>query len=226
MSGMVRGIYGVSEWIMRIAVTNMLWLLFNFPIVFLLLLLLFGDKSSGMIVFIVPIFLLAPFIFFPATAAMFSLIRDWMMDKDPPSIISGYWFYYLENFRKSMVAGLFLSALWGIWAIDIQYFSEKNTVVTYIFVVFGILLYVFSINFFSINAHFNVKVSTLLKKAVIVTIGSPLLSTVIFVSSGVILYVSVNALLFLLIFFAGSLIAFISFSVVFRLYFNTINSNK
>ncbi|MFL6563189.1 MAG: hypothetical protein ACJ8MO_44725, partial [Bacillus sp. (in: firmicutes)] len=75
---------------------------------------------------------------------------------------------------------------------------------------FGIL-FVFTVHFFSITAHFNVKLFASLKHSLLVTIGSPLITLGISIISGLLLFLSIKIITFLIPFFIGSLIAYSSF---------------
>ncbi|WP_186578762.1 YesL family protein [Aquibacillus kalidii] len=222
MKNLMGGLYGVSEWVARFAVTNVLWLFFNFPIAILVMNMLVMDESSARMILIIPIAILAPFLFFPATAAMFATVRNWILKKEDQSIIIIYWKFYRENYKKSLLSGVLLTLMWIVWGIDFAYISSKNVLVMFSFLGLGLLLFVYTINFFSLLAHYEMAVIKLLKNSMIVTIGSPVLSLAVLLTSFIILYVSINGALFLLPFFVGSLISFVSFSAFYRYYLKTL----
>lgn len=223
----MRGFYQVSEWIMKFAVVNMLWLFCNVPII-LIIMNLYVVEFQGLLL-ISSFFLaaLSPFLLFPSTAAMFSSVRDWILKKDNQSLWKSYWYYFKGNYKRSMFAGFILTAAWAILIVDIYYLSEESTVLLFTFIALGVLLFVYTINLFCVMAHYDLKVSRLLKRAFLFTVGSPLLSIIILVSSALVFYVSVNSLRFLIPFFTGSLIAFICFSAFYRVFekFSSIKEN-
>ncbi|MEK5069938.1 hypothetical protein [Sporosarcina sp. FSL K6-1508] len=45
-SGFMGGLYIISEWIMKFSLINLFWILFNIPIVFLLLNILFVERME------------------------------------------------------------------------------------------------------------------------------------------------------------------------------------
>jgi uncharacterized membrane protein YesL len=224
MTGFVSGFYHVSEWIMRFSAVNLLWLLFNFPIVFIIINMFFIDQGN-LFISITLLAIMAPFFFFPATAAMFASVRDWILKKDTGSILTSFWTYYKENYLRSFFGGLILTGLWVIWGVDYYFFSKLNVMFMFTFLLLGILLYVYTIIFFSLIVHYNMKLWSLFKKSFLFTFGSPVLSGVVLLGSGLIIYVSVNGLFFLILFFAGSLIAFLSFSAFYRRYVNITNQS-
>ncbi|UOQ86828.1 YesL family protein [Gracilibacillus salinarum] len=211
--------YGVTDWIARLAVVNVLWLLFSFPIVLLLLNMIVTGVNA---VLLAGIIILTPFVVFPASTALFACIRDWILDRDQHSIFSSFCRYYVRNYRKSCISGILLTAVWTIWGIDYYYLSSRNVMLLFVFLVFGLILFVYTIHFFSMLAHFEMNLRMLWKNAFLLTLGRPLLTVVISLVSVVILYVSINGLLFLLPFFTGSLIAFLSFSIFYRWYLHFI----
>lgn len=218
MKGFMGGFYGVSEWIMRFSVINLLWFFFNFPIVLIVVNSFIMTQPVSLFILLTPIGLLAPFLFFPATAAMFASVRDWILERESNSLIKAYWKYYKENYKKSMLAGLLFTGIWAIWVADYYYLSQNNIIFMFVFLLLGIVLFTATLNFFSLLAHYQMSLRSLLKNTLVVTLGSPLLLITVAIGSGIILYGSVNGPWFLIPFFSGSLIAFISFSAFYRLY--------
>lgn len=216
-SDLIEGIYRICEWIMRFSVTNMLWVVFNLPIAFLVLNIYFIGHTEYLMFSIIPLIIMLPFLYFPATAAMFASARDWVMKEENTSIRQ-YWSYYLENYKKSMLGGLILTGVWTVWGVDYYYFSQENVVLTFIFLVMGVILFVFTINFFSMLSHYEMKLPKIMKNTLIITLGCPILFLTILISSGILLYMSLNGFEFLFIFFTGSLISYLSFSAFYRFY--------
>ncbi|AOV08648.1 YesL family protein [Sporosarcina ureilytica] len=217
--GLMGGLYALCEWFMRFAVVNLLWLLFNFPIVYLGFNMLVLGKVEAIFIFLIPMIVLIPFVFFPATTAMFGMAREWVFkDREGGSLIKAYWQYYKENYKRSIVNGLVFTAIWLVWAVDVYFFYENNVYLFIFFLTMGIVLFVFTINSFSITVHYEMTVRESLKNAFFITVGSPVLFLAIAISSGMIIYMSFNVLLFLLPFFTGSLIAFLSFAAFYSRY--------
>lgn len=218
MTSFMGGFYQISEWIARFAVVNLLWLLGNLPIILIIINMTIVDTPGLLPISSLVLVILAPFLFFPSTAAMFASVRDWILNKENQSHWKSFWGYYKDNYKKSMILGLILTVAWVVVIVDIYYFSQENVVLMFAFGALSILLFVYTINLFSVMAHYEMKVSLMMKRAFLFTVGSPLLGVIIILSSIVILYVSVNGLQFLLLFFSGSLISFVSFSAFYKFY--------
>ena len=224
-SEFANGLYMISEWVMRFSVINLIWLLFNLPIIFIVVSMLFADQLNNLYLLLVLLIIFLPALLFPATAAMFASVRDWVMGKENRGLIKSYWNYYRDNYKQSLLGGIILTSVWVIWGLDYYYFSQENIILMFTFVILGVILFIYTMNFFSIIAHYNIGLGTMLKNTLLITIGSPLLSLSIFVSSGIILILS-SRFWFLMPFFTWSILAFISFSVFYRLYIKLITRHS
>lgn len=210
---------------MRFSVINLIWLLFNLPIIFIVVSMLFADQLNNLYLLLVPLIIFLPVLLFPATAAMFASVRDWVMGKENRGLIKTYWNYYRDNYKQSLLGGIILTSVWVIWGLDYYYFSQENIILMFTFVILGLILFIYTMNFFSIIAHYNIGIGTMLKNTLLITIGSPLLSLSILISSGIILILS-SRLWFLMPFFTWSILAFISFSAFYRLYIKLITRHS
>jgi uncharacterized membrane protein YesL len=222
-SDMMGGLYRLCEWIMRFSVINLLWIVFNIPIAFIVVNILFVEQTGIMVFLLIPLLILLPLLFFPATTAMFASARNLVMKEEGVSIRQ-YWRYYKENYTRSLLGGLVLTVVWTIWAVDYYYFSKENIILLGIFLILGIVLFVFTINFFSILSHYHMKLLPAMKNSFLITMGSPLLFFTVLISNSIILYFSLFVFKFLLPFFTGSLIAYLSFSAFYRYYLKVISA--
>ncbi|MCP3028025.1 YesL family protein [Halobacillus sp. A5] len=224
-TGFMGGVYAVSEWISRLTLGNLLWALFNLP-VGLLLLSLLNLQSSELVFYILgPLAVITPFVFFPATTALFAKAREWVRKDEKELVEKSYFRYYKENYVNSMVGGAVFVVLWGVLSADVYYFSTRNTLLMNAFLIMGILLFVWTMNFFSVMVHYELSLRKILKQSFLITIGSPLLFLTIVISSAIILYISLYIFPLLLPVVTGSLIAFLSFSAFYRLHLQIVNKS-
>jgi len=217
MNGLMSGLYQTTEWISKFAVVNMMWLLLNAPIVLILLNMAVGENNIVALSSLLLV-ILVPFVFFPATAAMFAMVRDWILKQDEQTLWLSFLKYYIQNYVKSMQTGCVLTLLWGIIVVDIYYLSRENVLLLFSFIIVGILLFIYTINVFSTMVHYDITLCPMLKKALLFTFGSPIHGIAILFSSLLIFFVSVDSLRFIIPFFSGSLIAYISFSAFYKVY--------
>lgn len=225
--GVVGGLYALSEWIMRFSVVNILWIIFNIPFLFILLNMLFIDQVESLLFLLIILAILAPILLFPATTAVFASARDWIMKNDDHGgLIKSYWRYYRENYKRSLLAGTMFTVIWLIWAIDLYFFSQTNSIIAIIFIVMGIFLFVWTLNFFSITVHYHMKLVETLKNSLFITLGSPLLFFSILISGIGVLYISIYVFQALLVFFTCSVLAFLAFSSFYRSYLKIIEKEE
>jgi uncharacterized membrane protein YesL len=219
MGGIMGGFYRISEWIMRFSVTNLLWIIFNIPVVFFAFNLLFVESVEQLIAVMLPIVVLAPFVLFPATAAMFSVVRKWIMGDTDVPLIKSFWRGYKSNYKQSMLGGLVIVPLWGIFVFDfIFYAMEVSSLLRYLFIVLGVILLAFTFNFFSMTVHFHMKFWAIMKNSALISIGRPLISVGMVLVNGMLLYISFTTFTWLLPFFTGSLAAYVSFLGFYHVY--------
>ncbi|MDF2791377.1 MAG: hypothetical protein K0S80_4479 [Neobacillus sp.] len=211
----------VFEWTAKIAGINLLWILFNFPIAYLTL-SLFTVKEMWEISFLImTIAVLVPFIFFPATTAMFGIVRKWVMKEEVP-IFRFFWKYYKENYKRSLVGGLIFSVLWAIVGVDYYYFHNRIHLVSYLFLFLMVWLLLITLFFFAHTVHTDTKFGQGLKNVFILSIANPIYSIGLAISSIVILYVSLTKLTFLLPFFTGGAISFLAFFAYNKVFTNIV----
>lgn len=216
ISGFMGTLYGSTEWIMRFSIINIVWFIINLPISIIIFSIFINGINDGFVVYLMPLVLLIPALFIPSTIAMFAIVRDWVMKKEQQSLMKVYLSYMKANYKKSFLSGLALMSIWLIWIGDFYFFHKENDVFTVIFLLIGIILSVYTINFFSFSVHYQMSSRTLMKNTFFLTIGSPLLSSFILLSNFLLLYLSATEFLFLFPFFTGSISAFLSFSAFYR----------
>ncbi|WP_347862111.1 DUF624 domain-containing protein [Salimicrobium sp. PL1-032A] len=214
-TGFTGGMYAVSEWIAKFSLTNLAWFVFNLPLVLLVLSLLDASDREEAVLLLVPFVLLLPFLFFPATAALFAKAREWVR-KEYIGTTRSYLSYYRENYIQSMLGGFVFTLLWVIVALDVYYFSSDNAAMMAVFLVSGIILYVCMVNFFTTLVHVRLPFWKLLKQSFFITLGRPLLFGTIAVTNGFLLMISVYMFPVIIPVFTGALVAFLSFSAYYR----------
>ncbi|HLS61372.1 MAG TPA: DUF624 domain-containing protein [Virgibacillus sp.] len=215
-------LFKLSEWFMNFSVTNMCWFIFNLPIVILVINILFTEESDHVLRVSLLLIVSTPFMFFPATTAMFALAREWILNQEQDSLIKTYLRFYKENYKKSVFGGFIITGMWVIWIVNFYYVKDVSTILMFAVLILGLVLYVFTIHFFSVSVHYQEKLLILIRNAFLLTVGSPVLFFVILITNGLLFYISLNGFIMFVPFFTGSLIAFISFSAFYRLYLNVM----
>lgn len=212
MNGIFGGLYVITEWMTRLVLTNIIWLFFNIPVIFFGINLFIAETIGERIFFISSMIILLPIFFFPATMAMFSLIRRWVLGEDDIKVLRAYWMHYRENYVRSMAGGFVLVIIWAILLIDYYYFTNNiSDWLKYPFFALFFFLSIVNIHFFSNHVHLHLKLSVTLKNALFMTLKNPIISLLLALIHMIIIIVSFKLLPFLIPFFIGSFISIISF---------------
>lgn len=219
--GLMGGFYRISEWIMRLSVTNLLWILTSLPFFFFPAswYLAIGSgtvtlEEYPIINLFLPMAVLAPFTFFPSTAALFALARKWVMGDGDVSLLKTYFVSYKENYKQSMLGGIFFVVLLTVLAFNLDFYSGRADMLgylAYLFIALIVLGIVAVFNFFCIVVHLHMKTLQVFKNALLITVGQPVRSFLIGVSNLVILWISFDQFTFLIPFFMGSMMAVVTF---------------
>ncbi|MCU9613068.1 DUF624 domain-containing protein [Caldibacillus lycopersici] len=211
--GLFQRLYVVTEWITRISLSNVIWLLFNLPIVYLAFNVFVSTTPEQVIANVLLIGILAPFLFFPATTALFGVARKWVQGELGVKIVRSFWKYYRENYLRSMLGGFVIIVLWFLLVVDYYYFSTMKSPLFYLFLVVGMFIIVFTVNFFAITVHFEAKLFHTLKNSFLLALGRPVHTIGIAAICVAVYYVSFNVLPFLILLGMGSIIAYGTFYI-------------
>ncbi|WP_442601365.1 YesL family protein [Paenibacillus sp. KN14-4R] len=216
LKGFMGGAYRISEWIMRLAFTNLMWLVCSLFLPFIPIMLLYmvdpALTPEGFYVFSCMLMgIIAPFTIFPATAAMFTLIRKWVQGVDDVPMLRTFFKGYKENYLQSMLGGIIAMLATAIIYVDYKFFMSKGGSWSFLaafFILFSIIFLATLFNFFCIVVHLKMKFFPLVKNAFLLTIAHPIASLLLLAVNGIIWYVAYLQYTFLVIFFSGSVSAF------------------
>ncbi|GAB2539926.1 YesL family protein [Gracilibacillus alcaliphilus] len=99
---------------------------------------------------------------FPATAAVYAIVRHWMLKRHPETLSFLFRKYYKENFVVSNKIGYLLTLLTGIITMNIIYipiYHETIRLIMYVILIFlSIIVLIVWIYFFPTIVHFNCRV--------------------------------------------------------------------
>lgn len=212
--GIMGGFMRISEWIMRFFASHILWAIMSFPVIFFVLPVLMFEEAD-LVFTMLAVGILAPFTLFPATSALFSLVRKWIIgDADVP-IIKTYFVSYKKSYLQSMVVGILYSVLFFVEFIGYRFYLHQDNFTQvlsslYIAFIFVTILSVFL--FFSLQSHLHMKTFNLLKNSILLAIGRPFTSLSIIITNIAIVYLFFSFYKgFLAVFFLSSAIAFMTF---------------
>jgi uncharacterized membrane protein YesL len=186
MKGAIGGFYSLCDWLMKLAYINLLWIAFTF-----LGLILFG--------------------LFPATTAMFIIIRKILMDKDEIPIFKTFWESYKGEFLKSNLLGLILIVSAYILYINISFLRGTTGLLTLLYyptlmVALGFILTLFYV--FPTFVHFDIKIHQVIKHAFMIMLMNPL-STALMVIGTFAVYLLMTTIPGLIPLFSASILSFV-----------------
>lgn len=213
--GVMGGLYKISEWIMRLSVINLLWILCSIPVFFFGFMGLVSPSPDGLKAMLPIIAILAPFTLFPATTAMFAVARKWVTGEEDVPLLKTFFRGYKENYVQSMVGGIFFVLIFVIISVNYFFYLKQGSslkILAVLFIAFTVIMIISLFNFFSIMVHLHMKIFQILKNSVLISIGNPINSIVLLLCNGAIFYICVTKFnFFLVVFFMGSIMATFSF---------------
>ena len=113
---------------------------------------------------------------FPATTAMFGVVREWQKQKDI-RIISAFFHHLKGNFKQSFVLGnlwlVFTFLLIGDFIITNQMQSNLKYVLFAFFFLLSIVYLFATITIFPVIVHYRVSWKDAIKNAMLLSIGNP-----------------------------------------------------
>ncbi|WP_088102786.1 YesL family protein [Halalkalibacter urbisdiaboli] len=187
MRGIMGGFYRISIWIARFAYVNVLWVLFT-----LMGLIIFG--------------------FMPATVAVFTITRKWVLGDYEIPVYRTFWMEYKKEFVKSNVIGIVLMLLGIILYINFMFVQEPGTimlVVRYFLLIVSLFYLVMVLFLFPTYATYELRAPVLLKTALLLGLAYPhytlfmvvgvlLLQTILMYVPGLIPFFTVSVLSYIL----------------------------
>lgn len=185
--GYVVWLYKVSDWIMKLAIVNLLWILFS-----LLGMLIFG--------------------FFPATIAMFTVVRQWIRKKYEIPIFHTFWKTYKTEFFKSNLLGIIFLLVSYITYINVRFLSYTEGWVSdtisvfyigFIMIFITVLLYIFPV-----FCHYKGKILQYIKYAFIIGVSHPFITLLIGIAILFFYYLTL-ILPAIMLFFSGSALTYV-----------------
>lgn len=148
-------LYSVLEWIMRIAYINLLW---------------FGSVLLGLIVFG----------FYPASVAMYTVIRNLNVKNTDFNIFKTFITTYKKEFFKSNAIGFILLLIGYVLYLDLIWLRDIQGLLFYVMqvaLVFVGLVYIITLLYIiPTYVHFNLKFSEYFKHALLIGLFSPLMT--------------------------------------------------
>lgn len=198
--GAMGGLYRLTEWISRIAGSNILWAICSAPFLFVAVLkiIMLGTGQGGpneQITLNWALGILAPFTVFPASSALFTVVRKWVMGNTDVGTIRTFFQGYKENYLKSMLGGFIYTLMFVVMYIDVTVYMTQMPslrIVGILMLVLMIILSVSMFNFFSIVVHYQMGFKQIMTNSILLTIARPIRVFSTLIVAGVLAYIGLS----------------------------------
>ncbi|TSB45499.1 YesL family protein [Alkalicoccobacillus porphyridii] len=164
MRGPMGGLQKIAEWITRLAYINLLWL---------------GFTIAGLVIFTI----------FPATFAMFAVIRKWILGETDLPVFKTFLSYFKKDFISGNLIGLLITVIGLILYVDLQFlitFAGEGIVAYFYYPVLFVTLVVAlgTLFIFPVYVHYDLKRLQVIKTAFFLMAVNPILSILMVVALG------------------------------------------
>lgn len=166
----------ITTWITRLFYLNILWLSFT-----LVGIVIFG--------------------FFPATTAAFSIMRQWLLDREDKkdfSLWKTFLDYYKKDFINANMVGIILILTSVVVFLDLRFLDTIETdnlvgeAFQFFFLTISIILFVAALYVFPVFVHFELNLFQVIKNSLFFAITSPLPSTLMAIGSLLVVFITLN----------------------------------
>lgn len=196
MNTLANRAFAATEWITKFAYINLLWI---------------GFSLAGLIVLG----------YFPATIAMFTIIRKWLKGETEIPIFRTFWTTWKSEFFRSNGLGLLVATVVGLIVFNLVFversgdgFTSVIQIPIYLFMFAAIMTILY---LFPVYVHFELKWFQMVKNSFLMMLISPIENIVMIAGILAVLFV-VKFIPALGFFFGGSLIAAIIMSAAYLVF--------
>ncbi len=206
----------LCEWITRFFFSNAIWLLFNLPVFYCVFNVYTSTTPAQLLVNMLLAFLTAPFFLFPATTALFGVVRKWIIEENHIPLFKSFIKIYKESYKRSVLGGLLFVPLWMLLLIDYQYFTITDSPLYYPFLVVSMFLMVFTVNYFANTVHYELSFFQSVKNSLLLSLGRPVHTVLTALVLVGIVYASFRITPLLIFLCMGSVSAYLSFYIYYK----------
>lgn len=182
------------------------------------LVILSAANMQEIIFFTIPFLIVCLLIFFPSTTAMFSMVRKWTMNEKDIPFFRSFFKYFKNNYIQSIIAGIIIELIWVVFIADYHYVTEYFSALTFLFIILTVYLLMISLFFLANIVHYEITAFAAFKNAAIMVITNPISSFSLGAFSLFLIYFSLSFANFLIPFFTGVIVVFVTFTGYYRIY--------
>ncbi|MCY7816129.1 YesL family protein [Bacillus haynesii] len=192
--GVMAMMYGACEAIMKIAWLNGLWVLFTL--------------GGGIV-----------FGWAPSTAAMFTVVRKWLLGRTDAPVFKTFYQTYKKEFFKTNGLGLILITAGTILFVNYQFFRVRadlfSIMISYATLMVGLMYFVVFVYIFPLYVHVQLPFVRYFSQAALIGLVRPLTTAGMAAAGGLVVYVLLTVP-GLIPFYGVSLFALVSMFIAHR----------
>nr|WGD58452.1 YesL family protein [Bacillus subtilis]WGD81504.1 YesL family protein [Bacillus subtilis]WGD83543.1 YesL family protein [Bacillus subtilis]WGD94165.1 YesL family protein [Bacillus subtilis]WGE02898.1 YesL family protein [Bacillus subtilis] len=189
--GVTNGLNRFCTWVMRLAYLNVLWILFSL---------------AGLIVFGL----------MPATAAMFTVAREWAKGNTDAPVFSVFFRTFKKEWRASQILGLIVVTAVLFLFADMRIAAQMDQpVLVNVFLSISLIFAFVVLYVFPVFSHFDVKIREVLSISFLIAFSRPAVTLLMAAGAVGVLCLVLFHVTFLL-FFSGSLLSLILTKLSFK----------
>ncbi len=185
--GTISKLYRLAERITLVLYINLLWVIFS----------LVGLGLFGL---------------FPSTAAMFGVVRKWMLGEKDLPIFKTFWSIYKSVFIQTNLLGYTLLIIGAVLYVDLRFFQTSEgpifQALSFLFLFLLLIFFTVVLYIFPVFVHFNFKTLEYIKYSFILTIGKPI-QTLLMIVGSILVLTLLWVIPILTLYFGGSILCFV-----------------
>lgn len=212
-SNFISGLFLVSEVITNFFTLNILWVIYNAPLIMFVYLNHMHLTTNDITILLVGIFILFYAFSLPSTVSIIRLNREWLLEKEVDKLTKKFFVYILDYYKNSTKYGMLLTVVLLGWISNTLYFFNTNVIMLFFNLFVGPFVLVFILNSLLYLSDDSPSVKNVLRKAIIITLGRPLLSIAFMLITFIIVYASYTMPVFYILFFSVSIYFFVVTSI-------------
>ncbi|WP_413527464.1 DUF624 domain-containing protein [Marinilactibacillus psychrotolerans] len=216
--------YELSDKISKLFVANLLWIILNSPLLIVVIQLRIVTQITSYYVLLPLLSLGLPLCFFPATQALFCLIRDVVL-QTPVSTVKTFWRYWVSNFKESLKMGILLSGLFTGLGLFLYYSWSISFILFTVALIAIIFTLILMMQLFCFQAHFDMPFIWKLKRAQQLVFARIFYSIGSFMLAMLMVYVSFEMSIVVFVWITPVACVYTTF-ILFNYQYNKIISNK
>lgn len=170
-------VYIITDWFVKLVFINIIWLLFNIPTIITSVNFLIARSNGELTLALVLLATTIILFFYPATMAMFGVVRALIMKQAHIRTFRTFYQTYKENYLRSMLGGIVFVLIGTVCFFYYLFFDlQAEPIIKYVYYALVLFITMSNLHYFSSNVHFEAPFIASVKNAFLLTIKNPIIS--------------------------------------------------